>query len=98
MDSLPAELPGNLPIPGIKPTSPALQVDPLLLNHQGSLPGDINIRGDDPGPCSVFSGPSRETEPIGCENMNSYKKLAHSVTGSGSAQDLQRVQKGEHPG
>ena len=27
---------GDLPSPGIKPTSPALQVDSLLLGHQGS--------------------------------------------------------------
>ena len=95
---LPFLSPRDLPIPGIKPTSTALQVDSLLLNHQRSLPGGINNRGDDPRPCSVFSGLSRETEPIGCENMNYYKKLAHSVTGSESDQDLRRVQKGEHPG
>ena len=28
--------PGDLPDPGIKPVSPALQVDSLLLSHQGS--------------------------------------------------------------
>ena len=28
--------PGNLPHPGVKPASPALQVDSLLLSHQGS--------------------------------------------------------------
>ena len=31
--------PGALPDPGIKPTSPALQVDSLPLSHQGSYPG-----------------------------------------------------------
>ena len=34
---LPFPSPGNLPYPGIKPTSPALQVDSLLLNHVWSL-------------------------------------------------------------
>ena len=33
---LPFPSPGNLPNPGIEPTSPALQVDSLLLSHQGS--------------------------------------------------------------
>ena len=28
--------PGDLPDPGIKPVSPALQTDSLLLSHQGS--------------------------------------------------------------
>ena len=31
---LPFPSPGDLPNPGIKPTSPALQVDSLLLSHQ----------------------------------------------------------------
>ena len=31
---------GNLPHPGIKPASPALQADSLLLSHQGSPPVD----------------------------------------------------------
>jgi len=30
--------PGDLPDPGIKPTSPAWQVDSLPLSHQGSPP------------------------------------------------------------
>ena len=33
---LPRTPPGDLPHPGIKPQSPALQVDPLLLSHWGS--------------------------------------------------------------
>ena len=33
---LPCPPPGDLPNPGIKPTSPALQVDSLPLSHQGS--------------------------------------------------------------
>ena len=32
---LPFPSPGDLPNPGIKPTSPALQADSLLLSHQG---------------------------------------------------------------
>ena len=34
---LPFPSPGDLPDPGIKPASPALQADSLLLSHQGSL-------------------------------------------------------------
>ena len=33
---LPFPSPGDLPDPGIEPASPALQVDSLLLSHQGS--------------------------------------------------------------
>ena len=33
---LPFPFPGNLPDPGIEPSSPALQVDLLLLSHQVS--------------------------------------------------------------
>ena len=33
---LPFPSPGDLPDPGIKPASPALQVDSLLLSHQES--------------------------------------------------------------
>ena len=33
---LPFPSPGDLPDPGIKPTSPALHADPLPLSHQGS--------------------------------------------------------------
>ena len=33
---LPCPLPGDLPDPGIKPASPALQVNSLLLSHWGS--------------------------------------------------------------
>ena len=36
---LPFPFPGDLPDPGIKPASPALQVDALPLSHQGSLEG-----------------------------------------------------------
>ena len=34
---LPCLPPGDLPNPGTKPRSPALQADSLLLSHQGSL-------------------------------------------------------------
>ena len=34
---LPFPPPGDLPNPGIKPESPALQVDSLPLSHQGSI-------------------------------------------------------------
>ena len=41
--------PGDLPDPGIKPTSPELQADSLLLSYQGSLffgiMGNIYILG-----------------------------------------------------
>ena len=33
---LPCPPPGDLPNPGVKPRSPALQVDSLLLSHWGS--------------------------------------------------------------
>ena len=33
---LPFPPPGDLPDPGIEPESPALQLDSLLLSHQGS--------------------------------------------------------------
>ena len=50
--------PGDLPHPGIKPKSPALQMDSLLLSHQGSpgLPSEsIDVltgagAGWEPGP------------------------------------------------
>ena len=32
---LPCSPPGNLPHPGIEPMAPALQIDSLLLGHQG---------------------------------------------------------------
>ena len=38
---LPLPPPGDLPDPGIKPASPALQADSLLLNHEGSPEVDI---------------------------------------------------------
>ena len=38
---LPSPSPGELPDPGIEPTSPAWQADPLSLSHTGS-PGKIN--------------------------------------------------------
>ena len=41
---LPFPSPGNLPNPGIEPTSPALQVDSLLLSHQGSLTKTVMIK------------------------------------------------------
>ena len=34
---LPCPPPGDLPDPGIKPGSPALQADSLLLSHQGAM-------------------------------------------------------------
>ena len=34
---LPFPMPGDLPDPGIKPTSPALQADSLLLSHLGRV-------------------------------------------------------------
>ena len=34
---LPFSSPGDLPDPGIEPVSPAWQMDPFLLSHQGSL-------------------------------------------------------------
>jgi len=37
---LPFPSPGGLPDPRIKPVSPALQVDSLLLSHQGGPSGD----------------------------------------------------------
>ena len=43
---LPCPPPGDLPDPGIKPTSPtspALQVDSLPLSHQGTPPDNIVI-------------------------------------------------------
>ena len=38
LEWLPFPAPGDLPDPGIEPASPALQVDSLLLSHQGSPP------------------------------------------------------------
>ena len=40
---LPSAPPGDLPDPGIEPPSPALQVNSLLLSHQGSpeRPNDL---------------------------------------------------------
>ena len=38
---LPSPSPGELPDPGIEPTYPAWQADPLSLSHMGS-PGKIN--------------------------------------------------------
>ena len=40
---LPFPSPGDLPDPGIKPTSSALQADSLLLSHQGSPKDCIDI-------------------------------------------------------
>ena len=37
---LPFPSPGGLPDPRIEPVSPALQVDSLLLSHQGGPSGD----------------------------------------------------------
>ena len=41
---LPFSPPRDLPDPEIKPTSPALQVDSLLLSHQGSLTKTVMIK------------------------------------------------------
>ena len=41
---LPLPSPGDLPNPGIKPISPVLQADPLLLSHVGGLTQPL--RGD----------------------------------------------------
>ena len=41
-NGLPFPPPGGLPHPGIKPVSPALQVDSLPLSHQGSPPTRSN--------------------------------------------------------
>ena len=38
---LPCPSPGDLPNPGIKPASPALQADSLPLSHQGSPKGQL---------------------------------------------------------
>ena len=35
-NALPFPSPGNLPNPGVEPSSPALQADSLLSSHQGS--------------------------------------------------------------
>ena len=51
---LPCPPPGDLPDPGIKPVfpaTPALQVDSLMLNHQGSPNQIICV------PNSIFLGP-----------------------------------------
>ena len=40
--SLPCPSPGDLPDPGIRPESPALQVEPSPSSHQGSSPKDIS--------------------------------------------------------
>ena len=40
---LPFPSPGHLPDLGIKPASPALQVDSLPLSHQGSYPFVISV-------------------------------------------------------
>jgi len=41
---LPFSPPRDLPDPEIKPTSPALQVDSLLLSYQGSLTKTVMIK------------------------------------------------------
>ena len=38
---MPFPPPGDLPDPGIKPGSPALQADSLPLSHQGSSPKEV---------------------------------------------------------
>ena len=45
---LPFHSPGDIPDPGIKPASPALQANSLPLNHLGSLtyPGKFQIHGN----------------------------------------------------
>ena len=42
---LPCPPPGDLPDPGIKPGSPALQADSLLPDLQGSPNGDTEFQG-----------------------------------------------------
>ena len=40
---LPCPPPGDLPNPGIEPTSPVLQVNALLLSHQGNSHGSNRL-------------------------------------------------------
>ena len=44
-DGLPFPSPGDLPDPGIKPVSPALEVDSLPLSHQESATGVAHVSG-----------------------------------------------------
>ena len=52
--------PGDLPDPGIEPTSPALQEDSLQLSHQGSahhlMVGSKRCCQPDPAPCGGWWG------------------------------------------
>ena len=41
LEWLPFPSPGDIPYPGIEPVSPALQMDSLTLNHQGSPPNTL---------------------------------------------------------
>ena len=43
---LPCPPPGDLPDPGIKPLSPALKADSLLLSHQGNSYDRIHKKDD----------------------------------------------------
>ena len=43
-EGMPFPSPGDLPNPGIKPTSPALQVYPLSVNHQGRAPVLLQVK------------------------------------------------------
>ena len=52
---LPFPPPGDPPDPGIEPTPPALQVDSLLLSHQGSPIPSVNL------PQRSFSLPTRNS-------------------------------------
>ena len=54
---LPCPPPGDLPDPGIKPLSPALKADSLLLNHQGSPHGRIHKKGWHLAICDSMHGP-----------------------------------------
>ena len=40
---LPCPTPGDLPNPGIKPVSPALQVDSLPMSHLGAVPASNQL-------------------------------------------------------
>ena len=57
---LPFPSPGHLPDPGIKPRSPALQVNSLPLSHQGSpyklAAGHFNLSSPEKGVPVIFKG------------------------------------------
>ena len=67
---LPFPSPGDVPDPGIKPESPALADDSLLLSHQESLtvpiPGEIGRENRSGSACtSVVSIPGEEMHTAG---------------------------------